>query len=68
MESLYAQLSNNQNYTYASVNHNEYFVDPANGVHTQAIESYWGRKKPYLKNINGTHAHMLPFYLDQYMW
>ena len=25
----YAQLSNNQNYTYASVNHSEYFVDPA---------------------------------------
>ena len=64
----YAQLSNNQNYTYASVNHSEYFVDPATGVHTQAIESYWGRKKRCLNNMNGTHAHMLPSYLDQYMW
>ena len=64
----YAQLANNQNYTYASVNHSEYFVDPETGVHTQAIESYWGRKKRYFKNMNGTQAHMLPSYLDQFMW
>ena len=35
-----------------TVNHSRHFVDPATGVHTQAIESYWCRAKMKLKRIH----------------
>ncbi len=50
------------------MNHSRNFVDPVSGVHTQAVESYWGRAKAKLKTMRGTFGHMLPGYLDEYMY
>ena len=51
-----------------TVNHSLHFVDPATGVHTQNIESYWGRVKRKIKHMKGCHATELPSYLDEFMW
>ena len=49
------------------VNQSVNFVDPASGVHTQNIESYWNNVKHKLKRMKGCHADQLPSYLDEYM-
>ena len=64
----YRQLSRNNHYTYATVNHSENFVDPATGVHTQAIESYWAKAKLKFKAMKGVSSEQLPSYLDERMW
>ena len=51
-----------------TVNHSICFVDPATGVHTQHIESYWNRAKLKLKRMKGCHSEQLPSYLDEFMW
>ena len=48
--------------------HSLHFVDPATGVHTQHVESYWNRVKVKLKRMKGCHLHQLPGYLDEFMW
>ena len=52
-------------FTHHTVNHSLNFVDPVTQVHTQNIESYWGRKKMKLKRMRGTTREMLPSYLDE---
>ena len=54
--------------SHGTVNHSVCFVDPTSGVHTQHIESYWGRAKLKRKRMKGCHAHQLPSYLDEFMW
>ena len=54
--------------SHRTVNHSLTFVDPATGVHTQNVESYWNRVKPKLKRMRGCHAEQLPAYLDEFMW
>jgi hypothetical protein len=51
-----------------TVNHSLHFVDPATGVHTQNVESYWNRVKGKFKRMKGVHEDMLPSYLDEFMW
>ncbi|XP_062508808.1 uncharacterized protein LOC134185043 [Corticium candelabrum] len=53
---------------HQTVNHSYHFRDPATGVHTNHIESYWNRVKLRLKRMKGCHRHMLPSYLDEIMW
>ena len=53
---------------HATVNHSLHFVDPATGVHTQHIESYWNRVKTKLKRMKGCHESQLASYLDEFMW
>ncbi|VDO25063.1 unnamed protein product [Heligmosomoides polygyrus] len=40
---------NNLGYIHRTVNHNQNFVDPNTGVHTQAIESAWSHIKRAIK-------------------
>ena len=51
-----------------TVNHSLDFVDPATGVHTQNVESYWNRVRGKFKRMKGVHEDMLPSYLDEFMW
>ena len=44
------------------VNHSLHFVDPATGVHTHTVESYWNRVKTKLKGCDGDQ---LPSYLGE---
>ena len=42
--------------SHGTVNHSITFVDPATGVHTQHIESYWSHTKLKLKRMKGCHS------------
>ena len=53
---------------HGTVNHSITFVDPATGVHTQNVESYWNRVKTKFKRMKGVHEQMLSSYLDEFMW
>ena len=53
---------------HQTVNHSLHFVDPATGVHTQNIESYWNQVKRRFKHMKGVHKTMLNSYLDEFMW
>ena len=53
---------------HQTVNHSVDFVSPQ-GIHTQAIESYWARAKYKLKGCSeGCSEEQLPSYLDEFMW
>ena len=54
--------------THNTVNHSLHFVDPATGVHTQNVESYWNRVKRKFKRMKGVHEDMLSSYHDEFMW
>ena len=64
----YSKLSSNANYVYRTVNHSKHFVDPVSGVHTQTVESYWGKHKYRIKKMKGCRKDLLQGYLDQFMW
>ena len=67
--SAYSQVGSLSNVgSHSRVNHSLHFVDPATGVHTQNIKSYWSSAKKKLKDMKGCHAHQLPSYLDEHMW
>ena len=54
--------------SHMTVNHSVCFVDPATGVHTQNVESYWNRVKTKLKRMKGCDSQQLSSYLDEFMW
>jgi transposase-like protein len=53
---------------HQTVNHSIEFINPATGVQTQAIESYWNRVKTKFKRMKGVQETMLSSYLDEFMW
>ena len=54
--------------SHSTINHSLHFVEPATGVHTQNIESYWSRVKRRCKRMKGVHESMMSAYLDEFMW
>ena len=42
---VYVSLRNTPDYTYTSVNHSKYFIDPVTSVYMQSIENIWERVK-----------------------
>ena len=48
--------------------HEQYYVDPETGVHTNNVENYWQRCKRKFKRMYGTKSSLLPSYLDEFMW
>lgn len=65
--SAYGGISNH-GFQHEVVIHENNFVDPITGVHTNAVEAYWQRCKKKFKRINGAISEMIPSYLDEFMW
>ena len=54
----------NHGYVHGRVIHQNTFVDPVTGVHTQGVESYWSRAKQKIKAVYGSRLYLVPSYLD----
>jgi len=56
-------------YVHKMVNHQEHYVDPDTGAHTQGIEWSWlDAKIQILKKKRGVPLHLLQSHLDHYCW
>ncbi|XP_043916250.1 GRAM domain-containing protein 2B [Protopterus annectens] len=55
-------------YKHLCVNHSQNFVNPMMGAHTNAVEGMWANCKRHFKGMNGTRPHVVPSYLDEFMW
>jgi transposase-like protein len=56
-------------YTHQWVCHDDNFVDPVTGVHTNEIEGVWEiRVKRFAKQMRGVKKELLPSYLDEFLW
>jgi len=55
-------------YVHQTVNHSIQYVNPANGVHTNNIESRWNAAKAKFKRMFGVHREFIPEYLDEHVW
>ncbi|XP_068747407.1 uncharacterized protein [Montipora capricornis] len=53
---------------HRTVVHQNSFVDPITGVHTQEVESAWGRLKHYIKREKGIRLPDIQSFLDEQMW
>ena len=58
----------NRGYAHGRVIHEENFVDPITGVHTQGMETYWSRAKRIIKDVYGSRLHIIPSYIDEFLW
>jgi IS1 family transposase len=48
--------------------HEQHFVDPQTGIHTNNVENFWQRCKRRLKWMYGTSRALLPSHLDHFLW
>ena len=48
--------------------HQNNFVDPVTGVHTQEAESAWARAKYHVKREKGIRQGDVQDFLDEHMW
>jgi hypothetical protein len=48
--------------------HDQHFVDPVTGAHTNGIEGFWAHAKNPFKNMHGVYQHRLPSHLDERMF
>ena len=56
-------------YTHSTVNHQENYVDPATGAHTQGIERSWlDAKIKILKKMRGVPIQHFQSHLDHFCW
>lgn len=58
-----------EGYVHETVNHQENYVDPESGAHTQGIERSWlDAKIGILKKKRGVPLYLLQSHLDRYCW
>ena len=53
---------------HGTVNHEEHFVDPVSGVHTQRVEGWWGTCKSDFRRMNGVPRERLATHLDEFLY
>jgi transposase-like protein len=54
-------------FVHRIVVHEQHFVDPYTGVHTNNVENYWQRCKRKFKRMSGAVRNIIPSYLDEFM-
>ncbi|XP_072313553.1 uncharacterized protein [Eucyclogobius newberryi] len=60
---------NEEGYNHLTVNHQDYFVDPQTGAHTQNLERLWGVCKTTIWRLRGNRTEsMLKDHLDLIEW
>lgn len=57
-----------KHFKHLTVNHQLYFVNPENGVHTNSIESVWNAAKVHIKVMRGVSRDYLESYLVEFCW
>ena len=56
-------------YIHRTVNHQQHYVDPVSGAHTQSIERSWlDSKINIMKKKRGVPQHRLQWHLDEFCW
>lgn len=55
-------------YSHIVVNHEENFVDPTTGAHTNEIEGFWAHAKAKYKQVRGFPETVRPNYIDEIQW
>lgn len=55
-------------FAHEIVVHENHFVDPITGVHTNNVEAYWQRCKRRFKRMYGTSRCLLPSHIDDFLW
>lgn len=59
----------NEGYNHMTVNHQDYFIDPITGAHTQNLERFWGVCKATIWRLRGNRTPtMLKDHLDVIEW
>ena len=58
----------NNGYEHRRFIHEENFVDPETGVHTQGLEAYWSRAKHKIKAVYGSRLNLVLSYIDEFLW
>lgn len=48
--------------------HENHFVDPETGIHTNNVEAFWQRCKRRLKRMYGTSRALLASHVDEFLW
>ena len=64
---MYQQLRY-MNYTHRFCIHDQNYVDPVSGVHSNWIENFWSNIKIKLKSIRGSQGSMLDGHFDEYLY
>ncbi len=64
----YNDIQTQTGLTHGYVNHTYNFVDPGTGIHTNHVESYWGKHKARIKNMRGVRRDQMDSYLAEMMW
>ena len=64
---VYATL-NQAGYIHHTVCHEDNFVNPDDGTHTNNIENLWANLKTKLRNGRGVREEHLPAHIDEFVW
>ena len=66
----YSKIEEKLGFEHKTVNHSDiqYKFVARDGTHTQAIESYWNKRKMKNKLMRGCRENHLKLYLAEWMW
>ena len=55
-------------YTHLTVNHQQYFIDPVTGAHTQTVERLWRSLKKRKKVYEGLPEKSIKGHVEEFVW